>query len=282
MNLRKAAVGVIGLGFVGNIIFNYLKNKKFSVLGYDKFKKIGNLADLEKADLIFICLPTPYKEKIGSDISAIKENITFFKKPHYFVIRSTVLPGTTDDFQKKYPKHKFLFHPEFLREKTAKKDFLNPNLQLVGYTSKTKDIAPEILKIFPKAKYNKVLSAKAAELTKFSINAFLASKVIFANQIYDLCQVLGINYEEVKNCLGNESRIGHSHLDIFHNNFRGFGGKCLPKDLKSLIYFYEKNQVSPFFFKTIDELNHKLLSDQNMTDIMEKYWFNNFNHTEEI
>ncbi|GIW67089.1 MAG: hypothetical protein KatS3mg095_0987 [Candidatus Parcubacteria bacterium] len=252
-----------------------MKKKKFEVYGYDKFKNIGSLEEVNKAKVIFLCLPTPYRPKTGYDLSALEENIKYFKTPKVFIIKSTVLPGTTEYFQKKYKIHKFLINPEFLKEADPINTFLYPDLQIIGYTQKSKKLAKEILKLLPQGKYNDIISAIEAEIIKHSINYFLSTKVIFANQIYDLCQKLGANYELVRKALENESRIGKSHLNIFHGGYRGFGGKCLPKDLNALIYLYKKLKINPELFKSVWKLNYKYLKNQKLFRKLQQDWLNN-------
>lgn len=272
---KKYKIGIIGLGMVGGALFHWLKNKKNELFCYDKFKNIGKLDDLNTADIIFICLPTPYNQKFGYDIKSIEESISFFKNPKIFVIKSTVLPGTTNYFQKKYKIHKFLHNPEFLREKYALKDFITPDLQLVGYTPASKNYALKVLNLLPKAKYSKIVEAKVSELSKLSINSFLAIKVIFANQIFDLCKKLKIHYEEIREILENEPRLGKSHFDVNHSGYRGFGGKCLPKDLKALIKAYENLKINPKLFNEVWNINYKYLKNQKLLKILQNNWLQN-------
>jgi UDPglucose 6-dehydrogenase len=95
-------------------------------------------------------------------------------------------------------------------------------------------------------------------MTKYFGNVFLVNKVIFANQIYDLCQKIGINYEAVKECAGADFRINPSHLDIFTDGYRGYGGACFPKDIKALIQFAEKKGVNTRLLKLLEEINKDL------------------------
>ncbi len=272
----KTKIGVIGLGIVGKTLFDWLKKQKYEVYGYDKFKNIGSLEEVDKADVIFLCLPTPYNPKSGYNLSALEENIKYFKKPKVFVIKSTVLPGTTEYFQKKYKKHKFLHNPEFLREKYPYEDFINPSLQLIGYVKKQdKNLAKKILNLLPKAPYTKIVEAKSSELVKMAINNFLALKVIFANQIYDLAEKMKINYEEVREILENEPRLGKTHFKVFHDGYRGFGGKCLPKEISSLITLFKKYKLKPELLETTEKINLKLLKKQNLIKKLKQDWLNN-------
>jgi nucleotide sugar dehydrogenase len=271
-------IGIIGLGMTGKVLLNWLEDEKIDVKGYDKFKNIGSREELKDREIIFLCLPTPYNKKSGYNLSALIENIEFFKGPKIFVIHSTVLPGTTENFQKKYKKHIFLFNPEFLSESTADQDFRKPDRQIIGYTSKkeSKRIANEILKILPRSSFERIIPATEAEMVKIANNAFNAMKVIYANQIYDLCQKLEINYDTVRECLAKSKFImTDSHLYVFHKGYRGVGGKCLPKDLNALIIQYKKFKLKPSFFETIWKINFQYLKKQKLLKKLYEDWLNN-------
>jgi UDPglucose 6-dehydrogenase len=274
----KKSIGIIGLGFVGGTVFKWFKKKKYPSYCYDKFKQIGSPEEVSKAEIIFLCLPTPYRKNIGADLSAIKENLDYFKnqKNKIFVIKSTVPPGTTENFQKQYPQHKFLFNPEFLRARDPWKTFVNADLQIIGYTQKSKNLAKKILNLLPRGKnFTGIMPATEAEIVKFSVNSFLAMKVIFANQIYDLTQKLNANYETIKQALESEPRLGKSHFNVFHEDYRGFGGACLPKDLLSFIEFYKKLKLKPELFEVIWKTNFKYLKNQKLLKKLYQDWLNN-------
>ncbi|MGC9031581.1 MAG: NAD(P)-binding domain-containing protein [Minisyncoccia bacterium] len=275
---NKSKIGIIGLGIVGKTLFDWLKKNNYEVYGYDKFKKIGGLEEVDRAKIIFFCLPTPFDQKSGYKLDALTGNIEYFKKPKIFVIRSTVLPGTTEKFQKKYKKHSFLFNPEFLREADPWGTYINTDLQIIGYTKKSKKFAKQILKLLPKAKnLNTIMPATEAEIIKQAVNSFLAIKVIFANQIYELTKKFGANYNFVRKGLENERRLGKSHFDVMYNGYQGFGGKCLPKDLNALIFHYKNLKLKPEPFKTIWEINLQYLKKQKLLKRLFEDWFNNKN-----
>jgi UDPglucose 6-dehydrogenase len=274
----KNSIGIIGLGFVGGTIFKWFKKKKYQLYCYDKFKKIGLLEEVSKAEIIFLCLPTPYRKNIGADLSAIEESLEYFKnqKNKIFVIKSTVPPGTTENFQKQHPQHKFLFNPEFLRARDSWKTFVNADLQIVGYTQKSKNLAKRILNLLPLGKnFTSIMSATEAEIIKFAVNSFLAMKVIFANQIYELTQKLNANYEVIKQALENEPRLGKSHFNVLYEGYRGFGGACLPKDLLSFIELYKKLKLKPELFEVVWETNLKYLKGQKLLKKLYQDWLNN-------
>ncbi len=225
------------------------------------------ISEAAAADYIFVAVPTPYKN--GQDLTemddAIENVVNHLVHPaeQTVIIKSTVLPGTTENYQKKYPGANFVFNPEFLTEKTAAEDFAKPDKQIIGYTSKTEGIAETALKILPDAPYKKVMPAVDAEMTKYTVNAYYAFKVIFGNVIYDYSQKLGIDYKDVWEGLVADQRIVDSHFDVLHGGYRGFGGKCLPKDIESLSAFAKKLGVSVEFIDKITELNKHLRTIQN-------------------
>ena len=221
-------IGVAGVGVVGGALAKTFNNP----ILYDPPKNL--FGNLEEADIIFVCVPTPFNKRFDdSYIQEIFRTLESLSKK-IIVIKSTVLPGTTDKLQEK-SKHKILFSPEFIREKYADEDTISPQRQIIGHTEKSKDVALSTLDLLPKAPYQKILTAKEAELVKYMGNCFLALKVAFANQIYDYTQSKGINYEEVKEAVAQDPRIGCSHLDIHDWGYRGYGGSCFPKDMKAFI-----------------------------------------------
>lgn len=258
--MNKPKIGIIGVGYVGGAVKYWFEKQNSPLFLYDKYKKIGSFQKVNKAEIIFICVPTPFNEKgWGYDDSAIWESLDNLNGSKIVVIKSTVLPGTTEKAQKKFPQHKILFNPEFLLAKTALQDFLKPKRQIIGVTNKSKKEAQRILKILPQAPFKKIVPATEAETIKYFGNAFLATRVIFANQMYDVCQRLGINYERVKECAGKDSRVGQSHFGIFHNGYRGYGGACLPKDTKAFIQFCSKIGAKPKLLKTLEKINEALV-----------------------
>ncbi|MCK5592267.1 MAG: hypothetical protein KAI72_09965, partial [Candidatus Pacebacteria bacterium] len=127
------------------------------------------------------------------------------------------------------------------RAATAKEDAVKPERNIIGYTEKSKNQAKEVLDILPKAPYSKIMPVKNAELVKYVGNCFLAQKVLFANLIFELSQKLDIDYNEIKEAVGSDPRIGASHLDIDHLGGRGAGGYCFIKDLAAFSSFYKEN-----------------------------------------
>ena len=261
--VKREKVGIIGIGYVGGAVLSWFKSKaapKTELFLYDKYKKIGTIQEVDRdAEIVFIAVPTPYHKGDGYDDSALHDVISKLHKSKVIVIKSTILPGSTEKFQKKYPKHTFVFNPEFLVAKTANRDFIKPHRQIIGYTKKSRKLASRILKLLPKAPVTRVMPATEAELVKYFGNSFLAAKVVFANQIYEICKRLHVNYDTIKEAAASDPRIGVSHLQIFHDGYRGYSGGCFPKDVKSLIDFSRKLGLSLKLLERVDAINEALL-----------------------
>ena len=255
-------IGICGLGMVGSAIANYYKGLHIGrslneVYFYDRYKMIGSFELLNKADIIFVAVPTPFMTN-GFDTSELNDALKNISDGKIVIIKSTVEPGVTDKFQEYYPNLKIIFNPEFLTESTRDADFAWPDKQLVGYTEKSYSITKDVLLMLPRAPFERIVPAPEAEMVKLMNNSYYAMKVIFANQIYDFCQKIGLDYDKVLECFVSDKRITNSHFQIFHKEQRGYGGKCLPKDIKALITL-AKIIGSPLeLLEKVEELNYRL------------------------
>lgn len=290
-------LGVAGLGIVGGNLRKYFEKNNIPCFVYDKFKNIGSMEELNKADVVFVCVPTPYlQDGSGFDLSAVREVVSGLEGNKDIVIKSTVVPGTTEKLQNEFSEHNFYYNPEFLTEITSEYDTFYPKRQIIGcvdiyswcevkhpggskstsepirvsiysekfnaYTARAK----EILEILPHALFEKVVTSTEAEMIKYFGNTLYATRVTFANQMYDLCQRLGVDYEVVKDCARQEPMVGENHLDIFHKGYRGYGGKCLVKDTRALIQLAKENGVDMRLLVSAEEYNNKLMVDQKIKD----------------
>lgn len=234
-------LGICGVGMVGGALRRYFEEKDgIKLFLYDKGRNLGSYQEINQADIIFVCVPTPYDcppprgTDKGFDLSCVKEVFRNIQGKKTIVIKSTVVPGTTEKLQKQYPQHKVLFNPEFLTESTADQDMKYPDRQIIGYTEKSYNIAGDIMQLLPLAPFERIIPATEAEAVKYFGNTWFSTKVIFANQFYELCKALGIDYNRVMEAAAADKRIGRSHLSVLHKGYRGFGGKCL--DGEEVIY----------------------------------------------
>jgi UDPglucose 6-dehydrogenase len=257
--IETASIGVLGVGVVGNAVRTYFHRQGRDVLCYDKFNTEGSLDEINAAGIVFICVPTPYAENCGLDSSAVEDAVSQLSGEKIVVLKSTAMPGTTALLQRTYPQHRFFFNPEFLRENQAVQDFLEPDRQLMGFCSETdRDLAAELLSLLPRAPYEAVVTATSAELIKLCTNSMLALKVVFANQVYDLSEALGVDYEDVRRGIAADPRIGASHLNVFDGGYRGYGGKCLPKDVGGLVDFAHSIGVPMQLVAAAQQINDRL------------------------
>ena len=116
------------------------------------------------------------------------------------------------------------------------------------------------MQMLPMAPFERLLSATEAEMVKYFGNTWFSTKVVFANQMYDICKALGINYDNVKESAAADKRIGRSHLIVVHNGYRGYGGKCLPKDTRALIQKARELGVDIGLLERVEEINNRLVT----------------------
>jgi UDPglucose 6-dehydrogenase len=266
MAKNTSTIGIIGVGMVGSALQRYFEKQGKIPEVFDTGKKLGSLSAINQADIIFICVPTPYDEDKGFDLSYVEDAFSNIQGHKTLIVKSTILPGTTEALQKKYPQHKVLNNPEFLTETTADQDMSYPDRQIIGYTRQSKDIAKDIMRILPSAPYERILLATEAEMAKYFGNTFFSIKVIFANQMYDLCDNIGIDYNRVMETAAADKRVGKTHLETPHKGYRGFGGKCLLKDHNALIQFADSKGIDLKLHKLARDINNELMKQQNIVD----------------
>ncbi|MEK7103765.1 MAG: hypothetical protein AAB870_05445, partial [Patescibacteria group bacterium] len=197
-------IGIIGYGFVGKAQEYLFKTKHFQILCYDKFLESSSLVEVVRgSEYIFVCVPTPYKDD-AIDLTIMDEVMgtiaPLASDTHkVIIIKSTVIPGTTAHYAKQYPSCHFAMSPEFLREKHYQEDVMNPDRMVVG--SDEAGVASRVATLYKTCLPDAPIfesSATAAEMVKYMSNCFLATKIIFANEMFDLCEALKIDYDAVK------------------------------------------------------------------------------------
>lgn len=252
-------IGIVGNGFVGNAVYQNLKdNVECKVFDVDKNKSLNTLNEVLNQDFIFLCLPTPMKSTGECDLSILdnffenlKENVS-----GTFVIKSTVPIGTTKKYSKKY---NVIHNPEFLTARNAVEDFRNSERNIIGGQ---KELCEKFAKFFSSMFPNIpsiITTSDESESIKYFSNTFLSLKVAYFNKMYDLCEKLGLNYDTVCNGVTSDSRIGKSHSKVPGvDNDRGFGGTCFPKDLNSLIVQMESNGVNADMLRSVWDYNQQI------------------------
>lgn len=290
-------VGIIGMGYVGittatafalkghNVFCTDINSEKRKMLLRREIpfrdeelktalKKVNNLSVFDSVhDFIhnctasFLCVGTPISDDKIMNLEFIEKSardlgdaLKMRKDYHVVIVKSTVLPGTTEGIVKPIvEKHSgrkvdVASNPEFLREGCALKDALNPERIVIGaHTDDAKNVLKKIYSDFPGRII--ITDIKTAELIKLASNAFLSLKISFANEIAILCEKIGIDVKDVMKGVGADSRIGEHFL----NAGMGFGGPCLPKDLDSLISYSEEIGGDAVILKAAREVNEKMI-----------------------
>jgi len=236
-------IGIIGQGYVGTAIKIGFE-EHYDIETYDKFDLAkstrSTIKDIvDRTDIIFVCVPTPMR-KDGTCYTGIVEEvireINETADGQIIVIKSTVPPGTTDRINQEYTRSTVIFNPEFLTEANFLEDFKNQSRIILGGDRKgTNKLRQVYSKVFPHATIVKT-GSKTAEMVKYFINCFLATKVSFANEMYSVCEQVGIDYDKVVEYATYDERLGKSHWAVpGPDEDFGFGGHCLPKDLSAII-----------------------------------------------
>ena len=252
-------IGIIGYGIVGQAVEYGFKGEDIHI--YDKFKNYLTLPEVcAKSEFIFVSVPTPIMaDESGIDLSIVEDVVGEVAKEvegtdKIVILKSTIVPGTTASFEKKYPKVNFCFNPEFLTEANFLEDFVNSDRCVIGASNDlvSRRVISLYKKHFPQMPIFQT-DPTTAEMVKYMANCYLASKVIFANEMFDICQNLDIKYEEVKKLVVADHRIFDSHLDV--TTARGFGGKCFPKDLLALRAKAREKGVDTTFLDSVWKKN---------------------------
>lgn len=243
----KKKVGIIGNGFVGESqAFAFSPTADIRIYDIDPLKSTHTLEETLEQEFIFVCLPTPMTMDGVQDISYIEgffESITP-NDDNIFIIKSTVLPGTTEKLIKKYG-YNIIFSPEFLTERTAKLDMLTQARIILGgdnvLTTKVEDL-------FTDRFMNRTIihtNSTTAEYIKYMNNTFFATKVAIMNEFYQLSQKIDVDWETALYGFVSDGRVSDSHLHVPGPDGKlGYGGTCFPKDVNAIINFSKEYGVN--------------------------------------
>jgi len=274
VDVKKYNFGLVGYGFLGTAIAHGF-GLHADIKIHDKFMDYDSIEDVvDHADVIWIGLPTPMNMNTGAiDLSIIDENlanINELAKPEdkkIVVIKSTVVPGSTRQFANKYDNLNFVMNPEFLTARNNRLDFICASRIIIGAEEQwVGDKMEEIYRYrFGNSTPIYRCGWEAAELTKYGANCFFAVKISYFNFIYELCQGLGLDFDEVRDMILSDGRIGRSHANVpGWDGQRGYSGACFPKDVNALIAFARNRGVDPMLLEASWE--------QNLEDRPSKDW----------
>lgn len=243
---QKMKIGIVGYGHVGTAMKELFKD----AIIYDKPKNIGSQEEINDCDVVFICVPTPMGVYGECDISIIEEVLKWIDAK-CIVIRSTVPVGFTERWQNIKPESSFIFQPEYYGE-TVNHPFsklISREWITLGGVDCSKAVEA-YQKVYTSELIINTVSSKTAELAKYMENCFLAMKVVFCNEFYDIAQKFDVDYNALRETWLLDPRIGRSHTFVYRDN-RGYGGSCLPKDISAMIYQAQKNHVDVALLESV-------------------------------
>lgn len=253
-------IGIIGLGVVGKAVYDGFKYLGHNVSHYD-INDNSSITDVIDSELVYICVPTPQSYDGSCDTSIVEETIYKLNSLNYkgvVCVKSTISPGTTRRLINEFEKLTIAHVPEFLRERYAYDDFIkNHNILVVGTDSEeAADIIIHSHKHLPKNV--SICEPEEAELVKYFSNTYKAMKITFANSFKRVTDFQNVSYDNV---LSMFLKHGVSESDYLKmsDNYSGFGGACLPKDVSALNNFIIDNNLDIELFSILISENKKFI-----------------------
>ena len=270
-------VGIIGKGFVGSAVEAGFRDK-CNIIVYDPVltESEDSVSDvIRKSSFVFVCVPTPMKKVDGGPIdttimdSVMAEisvaNRDLIEKP-VIIIKSTVIPSKLKEYSESYPDIRLVMSPEYLMERDHIRCFLNAELLVLGGKKEDVDAVELLFKEHSICKPCLVGKCDiiAAGLLKYMENCFLAMKVSFMNQFYDIAKLSGTDtsWDKIGDIFQLDSRMGNSHHKVpGPDGDRGWGGKCFPKDINAMIWYAESLGYDLDIMKKAWEINTRIRTD---------------------
>jgi UDPglucose 6-dehydrogenase len=238
-------IGIAGYGMVGRAHYELLKDKHEVVVNDPALDKF---ADFDDVECLIVCVATPPRADGSCEMKNVYEVIeTAPDVP--ILIKSTISVEGWDMLVDTFPNRMLNFSPEFLRAATAVEDLAKMELMLIGGTSTC--FWGEVFEVGIE-----IAEPRELILAKYARNSFLALKVAFFNQMYDLCDALDIEYDAVAHYTTMDERIGDSHSFITEE--RGFGGHCFPKDASALVKTAQRNNVELSILQEAINYNNRI------------------------
>lgn len=260
--MSQPAVAVIGVGAVGRSMAELFP----SAVLYDEPLGLGTREQVSACRFAFVCVPTPSLPSGGCDTSIV-ESVLEWCESEIVVLRSTVIPGTTERLARESGR-RVVFQPAYGPGSTPEHPYADVRSQrwviLGGPREWSVPVADLYKRVFSSDLAIHQTDARTAELTKYMENAFLAMKVAFCNEFFDLATAIGVDYNELRELWLLDERVGRSHTWV-HPDERGFGGDCLPKDLAALLRLTETVGAEGPLLPAIEASNH-LATSRNRSD----------------
>ena len=251
-------IGIVGRGFVGSAVeFGFSPNvgcdAEVRVYDTDPHKSLHTLEEtINESDFIFVSVPTPANSDGSINLDVVYKAFqsisdTNKRTDNCILLRSTVVPGTTRKVQENFPTLNIVFNPEFLTERSAKFDFINQARFILGGESiHTNKVAELFRWRFGESTSIVETNFETAEIIKYMNNCYLATKVSFLNEMYQIANACGVDWEKAVDGFVRDGRVGHSHMNVPGPDGKfGFGGSCFPKDIQAMIHFAQTLDIHP-------------------------------------
>ena len=228
-------LGIAGYGSIGQYLGGVF-GAAHDIVVYDPPKGIGSCAEMDTCEWVFISVPTPELPDGSCDTSYVESVVRTLTPARGFICHSTVAVGTTERLSARYGK-RIVFVPEFAGEAP---DHRYRNIEnrtffiLGGEPEATTEVEPIFASVYGASCRFSHVSPREAEIVKYMENAFLALKLSFCNEFFDLAQAVGVDYERIRGLWLQDERMGESHTEV--TSERGFGGMCLPKDVAAVCF----------------------------------------------
>jgi len=269
-------IGIVGNGFVGSSVaygFSAQTGCDAEIRIYDKCEKKSTHSLYEvvnESDFVFVSVPTPSNSDDSINLDIVhdifsKMNDINNRQDNVILLRSTVTPGTTRDIKSRCPNLRIVFNPEFLTERSAKFDFINQSRFILGGEPEDTIKVAELLKkrfgfAIPVLQSN----YETAEMIKYMNNCFFATKVTFLNEMRQIADVSGVDWDYATEGFVRDGRVGHSHLSVpGPDGHFGFGGSCFPKDIRAMISYAKRKGIDPKVLNSVWEKNLEVRKDRN-------------------
>jgi len=251
-------IGIIGLGVVGKACKAGFEHCGYTVNVHDIALQtdISAVCDTE---ICYICVPTPSNSDGSCNTDIVEDVVDQLINQGYtgvIAIKSTVTPGYTQTLIDRYNNDKILFVPEFLKERSAEYDFVFDHKLLLVGTENNNNYYVVVRSHGDLPKKQMRVSPTEAEIMKYYHNTFNATRIVFANIMFELCKKMDADYNKVKEAFLNNNSMPDEYLDV-SNELRGYGGACLPKDVLAMQTFCQQLELPYNFFRNLDDENNK-------------------------
>jgi len=272
-------IGIVGNGYVGGAVahgFSPTSTGNCDVKVYDKMpeRSLNTLDEVvNESDFVFVSVPTPMTKKGSISLRYINQvfkeiNGINRRLDNIIILKSTVVPGTTEKLQEKFPSLNIVFNPEFLTERSSRLDFINQSRIVLGgdkiHTAKVAELFKD------RFKYCHLIQTdyKTSEVIKYFCNIFFSVKVSFANEMKLICDTIGADWEQALEGFVADGRVGDSHLNVpGPDGKKGFGGSCFPKDINAFMSFAKDIGVSTNTINGAWETNLEVRPERDWEDL---------------